>query len=152
MGQTLINPEQQTKSFNNDIVIQITKKQLIKFLQFIVVISIMIVNILAINISSPFIEELFLSQAILLLIFLRKHFKNTLKGEIYKEREDYIGAERKVIETVNENKPGRILYQGTTWTAYSDHGKFNKNQKAKILGKKPGEPMVFKISKITKGE
>jgi hypothetical protein len=75
MGQTLINPEQQTKSFNNDIVIQITKKQLIKFLQFIVVISIMIVNILAINISSPFIEELFLSQAILLLIFFIKNSK-----------------------------------------------------------------------------
>jgi hypothetical protein len=75
MGQTLINPEQQTKSFNNDIVIQITKKQLIKFLQFIVVISIMIINILAIKISSPFIQELFLSQAILLLIFFIKNSK-----------------------------------------------------------------------------
>jgi hypothetical protein len=76
MGQTLINPEQQTKSFNNDIVIQVTKKQIIKFLQFIVVIAIVTINILAIKISSPFLKELFISQSILLLIFFIKNSKS----------------------------------------------------------------------------
>ena len=75
MGQTLINPEQQTKSFNEDIVIKITKKQLIKFIQFIVVLSMLTINILAIRISSPLLKELFLSQAILILIFFIKNFK-----------------------------------------------------------------------------
>ena len=90
---------------------------------------------------------IFLIISIVLLVFLRRHFTSTLKGEIYHEKKDYIGQECKVIEAVSESKPGRILYQGTTWTAFSEKGKIYKNHKAVIIGKKPNEPMIFIIKK-----
>lgn len=90
---------------------------------------------------------IFLITSIVLLVLLRRHFTNTLKGDLYKEREDYIGKRCKVIELVSKDKPGRILFQGTTWTAYSTEGKIHKNQTAEILGKKLGEPMIFIIKK-----
>lgn len=66
---------------------------------------------------------------------------------MFHEKDDYSGHECKVVESITKDKPGRILYQGTTWTAYCNEGKIKKNQKATILGKKPGEPMVFIIKK-----
>lgn len=90
---------------------------------------------------------IFSISSIILLISLRRHFTKTLKGDLYKEKEDYIGQKCKVIEVVSEHKSGRILYQGTTWTAFSNKEKIYKNQTAEILGKKPGEPMVFIIKK-----
>ncbi|WP_299670941.1 hypothetical protein [uncultured Polaribacter sp.] len=76
MSQTLSNPSGQTKSLNNDVVFQITKAQLIKFLEFTVVIAMLTLNILAIAIASPFLKELFVSQAILVLIFCIKNSKS----------------------------------------------------------------------------
>ncbi|MGK0325599.1 MAG: hypothetical protein ACJA1D_000940 [Polaribacter sp.] len=73
MGQTVIKPSEQTNSLNKDFVIQVTKTQLIRFLQFIVVIGMLILNIVAIKTSSPFLKDLFISQAILLLIFCIKN-------------------------------------------------------------------------------
>jgi hypothetical protein len=73
MGQTAIKPSEQTNSLNKDFVIQVTKTQLIRFLQFIVVIGMLILNIVAIKTSSPFLKDLFISQAILLLIFCVKN-------------------------------------------------------------------------------
>jgi hypothetical protein len=73
MGQTVIKPSEQTNSLNNHFVIQVTKTQLIRFLQFIVVIGMLILNIVAIKTSSPFLKDLFISQAILLLIFCVKN-------------------------------------------------------------------------------
>lgn len=90
---------------------------------------------------------IFLTISILSLIFLRRYFKKSLKGELFKENKDYIGQECKVIEMVTKEKPGRILYQGTTWNAYSTDEKIKKNQKATIVKKKDGEPMVFIIKK-----
>ena len=90
---------------------------------------------------------IFLIISIVLLVFLRRHFTSTLKGEIYHERVDYVGQKCKVIEAVSKAKPGRILYQGTTWTAYSENEKIYKNQEAEIIGKKPNEPMIFIIKK-----
>lgn len=79
MSQTAIKSTQNNKSLNNDIVIQVTKKQLIKFLQFAVIMSMLTLNILAIKISSPFLKELFVSQAILLLIyFIKSSNSNTI--------------------------------------------------------------------------
>lgn len=90
----------------------------------------------------------FLITSISSLFFLRKYFSTTLKGEMFKEKEDYIGQECKVVEMVTDKKAGRILYQGTTWTAYAlTNKKIKKNQKATILCKKDGEPMVFIIEK-----
>lgn len=79
MSQTAIKSTQNNKSLNNDIVIQVTKKQLIKFLQFAVIMSMLTLNILAIKISSPFLKGLFVSQAILLLIyFIKSSNSNTI--------------------------------------------------------------------------
>jgi quinol-cytochrome oxidoreductase complex cytochrome b subunit len=75
MNQTVLKPTAQASPLNKDVVIQITKEQLIKFLQFAVVIAMVVLNVLAIKIASPFLKELFVSQAILVLIFFIKHAK-----------------------------------------------------------------------------
>jgi hypothetical protein len=73
MGQTLIKQSEQTNSLNKDFVIQVTKTQLIRFLQFIVIMGMLILNTVTIKTSSPFLKDLFISQAILLLIFCTKN-------------------------------------------------------------------------------
>lgn len=93
---------------------------------------------------------IFTITSIISLITLRKYFNKSLKGEIYKEREDYIGQVCSVLESLSPEKAGRIMYNGTSWAAYSDNGKLRKNQKVKILGKKPDNPMVFIVQKIDK--
>jgi hypothetical protein len=75
MSQTAIKLKAQANRLNNDVVIQITKAQLIKFFQFFGIIAMATVNILAIKIASPFLKELFISQVMLLLIFCVKNFK-----------------------------------------------------------------------------
>ena len=75
MSQTAIKPLAQTSPLNKEVVIQITKAQLIKFLQVALIIGMVVLNILAIKIASPFLKELFVSQAILVLIFFIKHAK-----------------------------------------------------------------------------
>ena len=76
MSQIAIKPKAQVNSLNNDVVIQITKAQLIKFFQFLVIIAMATLNILAIKIASPFLKELFISQVILLLVFFVKNSKS----------------------------------------------------------------------------
>jgi len=76
MSQIAIKPTAQTNPLNNDVVIQITKAQLIKFFQFFVLIAMATLNILAIKIASPFLKELFISQVILLLVFFVKNSKS----------------------------------------------------------------------------
>tara|TARA_B110000091_G_scaffold213484_1_gene263030 strand:- start:544 stop:789 length:246 start_codon:yes stop_codon:yes gene_type:complete len=73
MDQTAIKSSEQTDSLNKDFVIQVTKTQLIRFLQFIVVMGMLVLNIVAIKTSSPFLKDLFVSQAILLLVFCIKN-------------------------------------------------------------------------------
>ncbi len=76
MSQTVIKSTVQLGAVHNDIIIQITKAQLIKFLQFMVVLAMVVLNVLAIKIASPFLKELFVSQAILVLIFCIKNSKS----------------------------------------------------------------------------
>jgi len=90
---------------------------------------------------------LFLTISIVSFITLRKKFKKTLKGELFQEKKDYINKKCQVIETVTEKKPGRILYQGTSWTAYSTGDKILKNKYGTIVGKKENDPMIFIIEK-----
>lgn len=90
---------------------------------------------------------LFIIISIVLLVTLRSKFRKILHGDLYKEKEDYVGEECKVVETVYKDKPGRIKYQGTTWEAYAENSTVKKNQMATILRKKDGEPMVFIIEK-----
>jgi hypothetical protein len=81
MSQTVIKPTAQIGALHNDVIIQITKAQLIKFLQVIAVIAMGALNVLAIKIASPFLKELFVSQAILVLVFF---IKNSKSNHIYK--------------------------------------------------------------------
>jgi hypothetical protein len=76
MSQAAIKLKAQANRLNNDVVIQITKAQLIKFFQFFGIIAMATVNILAIKIASPFLKELFISQVILLLVFFVKNSKS----------------------------------------------------------------------------
>jgi hypothetical protein len=76
MSQIAIKPKARANPLNNDVVIQITKAQLIKFFQFLVIIAMATLNILAVKIASPFLKELFISQVILLLVFFVKNFKS----------------------------------------------------------------------------
>jgi hypothetical protein len=76
MSQTVMKSTLQTRALQNDVVIQITRAQLIKFLKLVVVIAMVALNVLAIKIASPFLKELFVSQSILALIFFIKNFKS----------------------------------------------------------------------------
>jgi hypothetical protein len=73
MSQAIFNSSNLNRSLKKDIIIQITKKQLIAFCQFIVILGMLTLNILAIKIASPFLKELFISQAILLIVFFVKN-------------------------------------------------------------------------------
>jgi hypothetical protein len=77
MSQITLKPKAQVNHLNNDVIIQITKAQLIKFFQFFIIIAMVILNIIAIKIASPFLKELFISQVILLLVFFLKNFKSS---------------------------------------------------------------------------
>lgn len=93
---------------------------------------------------------IFTITSIVSLVTLRKYLNKALKGELYKERDDYIGQECSVLEALSKEKAGRIMYNGTSWEAFSDEGKLRKNQKVKIIGKKPDNPMIFIVQKINK--
>lgn len=76
MGQAILKSFNSSQSSSNDVVIQITKKQLITFCQSLVVVAIVCINILAVIINSPFLKELFISQAILIAIYFIKNSKS----------------------------------------------------------------------------
>jgi hypothetical protein len=62
-----------------DFVIQVTKGQLIKFIQFVSLLAIATLNILALKIASPFLKELFFSQVIIAFLFLSKRLNEKIK-------------------------------------------------------------------------
>ncbi|MGL1893742.1 MAG: NfeD family protein [Spirochaetaceae bacterium] len=91
---------------------------------------------------------IFTVVSIISLIFLRRRFKMALKGELFKERDDYTDQECIVTESVSVNKPGRVKFHGTTWIAETMEGKLSKNKKVLIVGKKENYPMIFIIKEI----
>ena len=61
-----------------------------------------------------------LVTSFLTLIFLRKRFRKLFKGDELKTiRDEYSGREALVVEAISPGHPGRISFQGTTWTAVS---------------------------------
>ena len=72
MGTTIIKTLKKEQRLNNEVIIQITKSQVINFFRFLVVLALVIVNFIAIYIESSFMKELFISQGILLLIYFIK--------------------------------------------------------------------------------
>lgn len=95
---------------------------------------------------------LFTIISIISLIFLRRRFTTALKGELFKERDDFTDQECIVTEAITPTRPGRIKFHGTTWSAESKDGSFKKNKKVLIVGKKENDPMVFIITEFNKKE
>ena len=79
MSQAIFKSKE-NKQYQNDIVVLITKSQLAKFFQFVTILSTITINFLAAKLESPFLTQLLLSQAILvLLFFIKKSSSNNIK-------------------------------------------------------------------------
>ncbi len=72
MSTTTFKTLKKGQELNNEVIIQITKSQVINFFRFLMVLALVTVNFIAIYIESPFMQELFISQAIILLIYFIK--------------------------------------------------------------------------------
>ena len=72
MSTTTFKTLKEGQELNNEVIIKITKSQVINFFRFLVVMALVTVNFIAIYIESPFMKELFISQGILLLIYFIK--------------------------------------------------------------------------------
>jgi hypothetical protein len=76
MSSTTIKSLRQREKINNDIVIQITKSQLIKFSAFLFLLAFIVIDFLAITSNSPLLTELIIAQAIVALIAFVKFSKS----------------------------------------------------------------------------
>ena len=79
MSTTTIKSARNNNQFQNEVVIQITKKQLINFFRMLLVFSFLIINVLAFLSNSLFVKELLIGQAIVLMvIFIKYSNSNTI--------------------------------------------------------------------------
>ena len=79
MSTTTYESSREREQVNNEIVIQITKKQLIVFISVLFSIVLIGVNILAITSNSLLLKELLICEAILLMIlFVKTSKSNTI--------------------------------------------------------------------------
>jgi hypothetical protein len=79
MSTTTIKSARNNNQFQNEVVIQITKKQLINFFRMLLVFSFLIINVLAFLSNSLFVKELLIGQAIVLMvIFVKYSNSNTI--------------------------------------------------------------------------
>lgn len=79
MNSTTYESSREREQVNNEIVIQITKKQLVTFASVLFVLVLIGINVLAITAKSPLLKELLISEAILLLIvFVKTSKSNTI--------------------------------------------------------------------------
>lgn len=81
MGQAISKSIKNQTSSNNDVIIQITRKQLITTCQLLFLLAMIVINILAIITNSFFLKELFISQAIITSIYF---IKNSNSNQIIK--------------------------------------------------------------------
>lgn len=73
MSYTTIKSVRNNNQSQNDIVIQITRQQIIHFFRVIFILAISAINILAYSSNSPFLKELILSQVIIAMVCLHKY-------------------------------------------------------------------------------
>ncbi len=76
MGQVISKSIKNHQSQKNDVVIQVTKKQLLTLFQLVMLSILIVINIIAIILNSPLMKELFISQAIIAAIFFIKNSKS----------------------------------------------------------------------------
>jgi uncharacterized membrane protein (DUF4010 family) len=79
MDFTSIKTLKKDEQLKDQIIVQITKNQVLNFFRFLTVVSLVCINFLAFYIESPFVKQLVISQIILLLIlFVKKSQSNTI--------------------------------------------------------------------------
>lgn len=76
MNSTTYESSREREQIKNEIVIQITKKQLVIFTSVLFVFLLIGITVLAIISKSPLLKELLISEAILILILLIKTSKS----------------------------------------------------------------------------
>ena len=80
MDLATLNVTQKKKNSNNDVVLQITKNQLSTIIMVLAAIVFSGFTLLAINLESPFIQELLISEIIILMIlFIKSSNSNKIK-------------------------------------------------------------------------
>lgn len=73
MSTTTYKSIEKRKEFNNEVVIQITKKQLITFFGLLVLAAFVVINFYAITTNSPLLTQLIIAESIILLIAMVKY-------------------------------------------------------------------------------
>jgi len=77
---------------------------------------------------------LWAASSVLFLSFLRRHFSRIFRGqEISLVHDEHVGMKATVSEPIAPGAPGRVRYQGTTWTARSDTESFEVGQTVQII-------------------
>jgi len=80
MDSATLNVTRKKKNSNNDVVLQITKSQLSTIIMVLAAIVFLGFILLAINLESPFIQELLISEIIILMIlFIKSSNSNKIK-------------------------------------------------------------------------
>lgn len=114
-----------------------------------------LIVLLLVSILPPFAEMFWLqlitwiTLSVVLVFFLRKKFSGTFQGRMFRsELEDFVGHEAEVLEDIGPDKPGRVKYRGTTWSALSEKEMIPKGGKALLQRKSDDESMTFIVKKI----
>jgi hypothetical protein len=76
MSTTTYKTLDNSKEMNSDIVVQITKNQMVTFFKVVLSILMVIVNILAFASNSSLLSELIIAQVIVVLVFIIKNHKS----------------------------------------------------------------------------
>lgn len=76
MSSTIIKSLNSNNQYQNQVVIQITKKQLVIFFRFVGLLLFSVINILAISSKSVLLKELVLAQIILFMVLFIKYSKS----------------------------------------------------------------------------
>lgn len=76
----------------------------------------------------------------------RRFFRKTFKGKVIKgdDTDEFRGKIARAVESISENHPGRVTFQGTSWKAICYDEKIKKGDTVEILKK---ENLTLIVSK-----
>ena len=92
---------------------------------------------------------IFITSSLLSILLLRKYFKKIFVGKndsVDDELEEYIGKTATAVGNFEKGKPGKVIFKGTNWTAFSD-SEIKEGEEVKIIGK---ESIKLKVEPINK--
>ncbi|HEQ71189.1 MAG TPA: NfeD family protein [Spirochaetia bacterium] len=98
-------------------------------------------------------ESIFLQSLIwafssfLTLGIFRRFFKRTFRGKEIADDglDEFVGNQAKAVESISPKKPGRVLFQGTTWKAITYDTPIKKGDIVEIMKK---DNLTLIVSKI----